>query len=195
MKLDPRQVRSKEKLQEAYLALLIEGYDQLSIQQLCKKAEITRPTFYKSYKYIQDLREDLIAKLLNELEHALTIQNTKPLEQMPVEERYINLTLLFEHIQKNQKAYETLLIYKADALLSNGIQRILRDYVKNGLHLSATRPYLIDVDENLINSYVVGAYLECIRWWIKTNYATEPGQMAKTLIEISLNGPFIKRVP
>ncbi len=106
MKLDPRQVRSKEKLQEAYLALLIEGYDQLSIQQLCKKAEITRPTFYKSYKDIQDLREDLIAKLLNELEHALTIQNTKPLEQMPVEERYINLTLLFEHIQKNQKAYE-----------------------------------------------------------------------------------------
>ena len=195
MKLDPRQIKSKEKLHEAYLSLLIEGQDQLSIQQLCNKAAVTRPTFYKLYKDIQELRKDLIEKLLAELKKALTIHNPKPLNVMPKEEQAENLTLFFEHVQKNHIAYETLLIYQADALFIHGIQEILKSYIQDGISLSETRSYLIDVNEQLIIAYVAGAYLESVRWWITTNYEISPMDMAKTLIELSLNGPYIKRIP
>ena len=194
MKLDPRQVKSKEKLHEAYLSLLIEGHDQLTIQQVCQKAAVTRPTFYKLYKDIQELRKDIINQLLTELKEALTIQNTMPLSEIPKEDMPENLILLFEHVQKNHIAYETLLIYQTDALLTNGIQEILKGYVKDGIYISETRPYLIDVNEQLIIAYVAGAYLESMRWWITTNYAISPIDMAKTLIELSINGPYIKRL-
>ena len=195
MKLDPRQIKSKEKLHEAYLSLLIEGQDQLSIQQLCNKAAVTRPTFYKLYKDIQELRKDLIEKLLAELKEALTIHNPKPLNVMPKEEQSENLTLFFEHVQKNHIAYETLLIYQPDALFIHGIQEILKSYIQDGISLSQTRSYLIDVNEQLIIAYVAGAYLESVRWWITTNYEVSPIDMATTLIELSLNGPYIKRIP
>ena len=195
MKLDPRQIKSKEKLHEAYLSLLIEGQDQLSIQQLCNKAAVTRPTFYKLYKDIQELRKDLIEKLLAELKEALTIHNPKPLNVMPKEEQSENLTLFFEHVQKNHIAYETLLIYQPDALFIHGIQEILKSYIQDGISLSETRSYLIDVNEQLIIAYVAGAYLESVRWWITTNYEVSSIDMAKTLIELSLNGPYIKRIP
>ncbi|KGR81971.1 TetR/AcrR family transcriptional regulator [Lysinibacillus odysseyi] len=195
MKLDPRQVRSKEKLHEAYLSLIIEGHDQFSIQQVCKKAAVTRPTFYKLYKDINELRKAMIEELLSELKQALTIHNPKPLDKITEEEKTENLTLLFEHVQKNHIAYETLLIYQTDALFTNGIQEILKEYVRNGIYFSQTRPYLINVNEQLIIAYAAGAYLECIRWWITTNYEIAPVQMAKTLIELSLNGPYIKRLP
>jgi AcrR family transcriptional regulator len=195
MKLDPRQVKSKEKLHEAYLSLLIEGHDQLSIQQICIKAAVTRPTFYKLYKDIQQLRKDLIDKLLSELKEALTIQNPKPLNMIPKDEMPENLILLFEHVQKNHIAYETLLIYQPDALFINGIQEILKEYVKDGIHFAQTRQYLINVNEQLIIAYVAGAYLESVRWWITTNYEYLPIDMANTLIELSLNGPYIKRLP
>ena len=195
MKLDPRQIKSKEKLHEAYLSLLIEGQDQLSIQQLCNKAAVTRPTFYKLYKDIQELRKDLIEKLLAELKEALTIHNPKPLNVMPKEEQSENLTLFFEHVQKNHIAYETLLIYQPDALFIHGIQEILKSYIQDGISLSETRSYLIDVNEQLIIAYVAGAYLESVRWWITTNYEVSPIDMATTLIELSLNGPYIKRIP
>lgn len=194
MKLDPRQVKSKEKLHEAYLSLLIEGHDQLTIQQVCQKAAVTRPTFYKLYKDIQELRKDIINQLLTELKEALTIQNTMPLSEIPKEDMPENLILFFEHVQKNHIAYETLLIYQTDALLTNGIQEILKGYVKDGIYISETRPYLIDVNEQLIIAYVAGAYLESMRWWITTNYAISPIDMAKTLIELSINGPYIKRL-
>ena len=194
MKLDPRQVKSKEKLHEAYLSLLIEGHDQLTIQQVCQKAAVTRPTFYKLYKDIQELRKDIINQLLTELKEALTIQNTMSLSEIPKEDMPENLILFFEHVQKNHIAYETLLIYQTDALLTNGIQEILKGYVKDGIYISETRPYLLDVNEQLIIAYVAGAYLESMRWWITTNYAISPIDMAKTLIELSINGPYIKRL-
>lgn len=194
MKLDPRQVKSKEKLHEAYLSLLIEGHDQLTIQQVCQKAAVTRPTFYKLYKDVQELRKDIINQLLTELKEALTIQNPIPLFEIPKEDMPENLILFFEHVQKNHIAYETLLIYQTDALLTNGIQEILKGYVKDGIYLAETRPYLIDVNEQLIIAYVAGAYLESMRWWITTNYAISPIDMAKTLIELSINGPYIKRL-
>lgn len=195
MKLDPRQVRSKEKLHEAYLSLIIEGHDKLSIQQVAQKAEVTRPTFYKLYKDINELRKDLIEKLLMELKEALTIQNPKPLNVMAKDDRPENLILLFEHIQKNHIAYETLLIYHPDALFINGIQDMLKEYVRDGIYFSQTRPYLINVDEELIVAYAAGAYLESVRWWIKTKYEASAINVAKTLIELSLNGPYIKRLP
>ena len=194
MKLDPRQVKSKEKLHEAYLSLLIEGHHQLTIQQVCQKAAVTRPTFYKLYKDVQELRKDIINQLLTELKEALTIQNPIPLFEIPKEDMPENLILFFEHVQKNHIAYETLLIYQTDALLTNGIQEILKGYVKDGIYLAETRPYLIDVNEQLIIAYVAGAYLESMRWWITTNYAISPIDMAKTLIELSINGPYIKRL-
>jgi len=194
VKLDPRQVKSKEKLHEAYLSLLIEGHDQLTIQQVCQKAAVTRPTFYKLYKDIQELRKDIINQLLTELKEALTIQNIMPLSEIPKEDMPENLILFFEHVQKNHIAYGTLLIYQTDALLTNGIQEILKGYVKDGIYISETRPYLLDVNEQLIIAYVAGAYLESMRWWITTNYAISPIDMAKTLIELSINGPYIKRL-
>ena len=195
MKLDPRQVRSKEKLHEAYLSLIIEGHDKLSIQQVAQKAEVTRPTFYKLYKDINELRKDLIEKLLMELKEALTIQNPKPLNVMAKDDMPENLILLFEHIRKNHIAYETLLIYQPDALFINGIQDMLKEYVRDGIYFSQTRPYLINVDEELIVAYAAGAYLESVRWWIKTKYEASAINVAKTLIELSLNGPYIKRLP
>ena len=83
-----------------------------------------------------------------------------------------NLILLFEHIQKNHIAYETLLIYQPDALFTNGIQDILKEFVTDGIYFAQTRPYLINVNEQLIIAYVAGAYLESVRWWITTNYET-----------------------
>lgn len=195
MKLDPRQVKSKEKLHDAYLSLLIEGHVQLSIQRVCTKAAVTRPTFYKLYKDIHQLQKDLINELLSELKKALTIQNSKPLNVIPKDEMPENLILFFELIQKNHIAYETLLIYQPNALFINGIQEILQGYVKAGIYSAQTRQYLINVNEQLIISYVAGAYLESVRWWITTNYEPSPIDMANTLIELSINGPYIKRLP
>lgn len=193
MKLDPRQAKSKEKFHNAYLSLIEDGNVQLTIQQICKEADLTRPTFYKLYHDIHDLRKDLFHKLLSQLKEALTIQSPKPLSEMPKEEMPRNLYLLCEHIKNNRKAYETFLIHQPDALFIQGILEILKEYVEEGIHYAQTRQYLLSENEELIISYIAGAYLESIRWWISTDFKCSSMEMAATLIELSINGPYIKR--
>lgn len=194
MRLDPRQIKSKEKLHDAYLSLLIEGHEQLTIQLVCNKAGVTRPTFYKMYKDIPELRIDLLQSILEKLKAALVIENPKRIDIIAKEDMPKSLILLFEHVQSNHIAYETLLMYQPDALFINGIQDILKEFVKNGIYVSEAHNYLINVNEELIISYVVGGYLESIRWWIKENYSISPTKMATTLIELSVNGPYVKRL-
>ena len=100
MKLDPRQAKSKGKLHEAYLSLIIEGHDQLSIQQVCSKATVTRPTFYKLYKDINELRKAMIEELLSELKQALTINNPKSLAEITEEEQREVAKVLIECVEK-----------------------------------------------------------------------------------------------
>ncbi|MEK4700959.1 TetR-like C-terminal domain-containing protein [Solibacillus sp. FSL R7-0668] len=193
MKIDPRRVKSIEKLHNAYLSLLIEGHEQLTIQTICNKANVTRPTFYKTYKDIPELRGGLLQSLLENLKAALVIQDPKPIDVIDKDEMPKHLILLFNHIQSNHIAYETLLIYQPDALFIDGIHEILKEFVKNGIYVSEAHQYLLNVHEELIVNYVVGGFLESIRWWIKENYSVSVVEMAATLIELSVNGPYVKR--
>ncbi len=189
-RIDPRQLKSKEKLHEAYLTMQLKGHGQFTIQQLCDTAEVTRPTFYKLYKDIQELRLDIHESVLAELKKALTIKNPRRLSEVPKKEIPENLMLLFQHIQAKHIAYETFFVYQPDAIFINGVKEIMKQYITEGIYY-ALQDKKLRVKIDLIISYVTGAYVESIVFWIKENYETSPEEMANSLIEISIYGPYI----
>ncbi len=192
-RIDPRQLKSKEKLYEAYLTLQLKGRKQFTIQQICDAAEVTRPTFYKLYKDIQELRIDIHQSILAELKEALTIKNPRPLSEVPRKEMPDSLILLFRHIQSKHIAYETFFVYQPDAIFINGVKDIMKQYVTDGIHYSLAQDKMLRVKVNLLISYVTGAYIESIVFWIKENYQTSPEEMANSLIEVSLYGPYLEQ--
>src|SRR5690625_7506660 len=98
-KLDPRQHRSKESMYDAYLDLLADNETITSVQQLCTKAGITRPTFYKQYSDLEDLRLDIHNNLLSKLKKAITINNTIPLaDYVDSKDLPNNMVLFYTHI-------------------------------------------------------------------------------------------------
>lgn len=189
-KLDPRQYRSIRKLHKAYLSLLAKGEKQLTIQQICDEALITRPTFYKQFQNIQELRTDLHREILNQLKESLTLENPKPLAEITKEEIPKNMIPLFNHIYDNHVAYETLLVYHPDALFINEMKEIIRKFVKDGIHASKAQDKLFQMDLSFIISYATGAYLESILWWIKNDYPYTAEEMASNLLQLSLYGPY-----
>lgn len=188
-RIDPRQLKSKEKLHEAYLTMS-RAQDQFTIQQLCDVAEVTRPTFYKLYRDIQELRIDLHKVVLSELHGALTITNPRPLAEVPKEEMPTHLTLLFKHIQAERIAYETFFVHQPDALFINGVKEIVKQFVTNGIRYAQTLEQKLRTNLSFVTSFITGAYMESIVFWIEENYRTSPEEMASSLIDISLYGPY-----
>ncbi|GAK04418.1 transcriptional regulator, TetR family [Geomicrobium sp. JCM 19037] len=189
-KTDPRQSRSKDKLHTAYITLIANESSPLTIQQVCQEANVTRPTFYKQFNDIASLRQDIHSTLLHELKQSLTINNPKPLTQLRAEERATYLTTLFEHIYDQHLTYETMLVQQVDAVFLDHVKTIIQEYVDEGITHTMYSDRL-RVDRTLLVSYITGAYVESILWWIKNHYTHSPEQMAEQLIELSIFGPYI----
>ncbi|WP_162800367.1 TetR/AcrR family transcriptional regulator [Oceanobacillus zhaokaii] len=188
--IDPRQVRSIKKLQEAYLSLLLSGHHQLTIRQLCQEANVTRPTFYNNYSNILDLRKQLHEEILHDLNKSLTIINPKPIDAFTENELPENMVNLFKHISENKKAYEVLLLHRPDSLFINDVKNILRKYIVEGMKYASSKEQEMTVKIPFAVSFITGAYYESIIWWLQNNYRYSPKEMAKLLLKISLYGPF-----
>ncbi|WP_158630147.1 TetR-like C-terminal domain-containing protein [Cohnella sp. AR92] len=151
---------------------------------------MTRPTFYKMYKDIVDLRVDLHHGILKDLKESLTIHNPQRIANLLPEYLPHNMVALFEHILQNQLAYEVLLVYKPDDLFIQEVKGILRQYVEDGIRLPQTTEDELRIEAGFVIAYTTGAYLESIIWWILSNYRLSPEQMAAKLLEVSLHGPY-----
>ena len=62
---DKRFIKVKKEIRQAYLDLVIEkGYQQVSIADIARKADINRMTFYSHY----DIVEDIMAEFVDDME-------------------------------------------------------------------------------------------------------------------------------
>lgn len=67
MKRDDRVGRSKAALAAAMFDLLqSEPPDRITITQVCRQADITRPTFYQHYRSVDDLMNQVVADRIQE---------------------------------------------------------------------------------------------------------------------------------
>lgn len=190
--IDPRKVSSIRKLQEAYFSLLAEGGENINILELCKKANVTRPTFYNNFSSILDLRKELHEVILNDLNETLTIKNPKPIDAFEDDELPENMVALFKHILTNKKAYEVLLLQRPDFLFIRDVKNILQTYIVEGIKHAGDETHEMKVKIPFAIAFITGAYYESIIWWIRHDYQHSPEEMAKLLLDISLYGPFEK---
>lgn len=64
----PKSIQTKQHIILSYLALMrLKKWDKISVIEICKKAEITRGTFYQYFGDIYDLIEQLENELLEDL--------------------------------------------------------------------------------------------------------------------------------
>lgn len=180
-----------KKIQRAYLSLMLkESEKSITIQRICQEAHVTRPTFYKLYKDILELRVDLHNVILNDLRQSLTITHPKRIDELRSEDLPENMVALFEHIIQNQLAYEVMLVYKPDDLFIQEVKNIIRHYVEDGIRVSQTSEEGLRMEMSFVIAYTTGAYLESIVWWVRSNYKYSAVTMASKLLEISFHGPY-----
>lgn len=193
-KLDPRQIRSKKKLHEAYLALIIAANSTLSIKEICDQAGVTRPTFYKLYNDVNSLRTAMYKEILHELNQMLVIKEQMRVEDVGLENLPINMVNLFKHILDNAIFYHSFLLISPDTDFINELKSILKDYIEDGIRIANSEENKLSIPLEFAINYTVGAYFESILWWIQNNYKISAEEMTMLLLRISLKGPFTDEI-
>jgi AcrR family transcriptional regulator len=108
--LDPRVVRTRKLLRDAFIELVIEkGYHNLSIKDLTERATLNRVTFYLHYRDKKNFLEETIASFLEELVAGQELPH-KDQELFSYDQTHQAAADIFRYVAKHSEFFEAMLV-------------------------------------------------------------------------------------
>ena len=179
-KTDRRSIRTQRLLGDALIALLLEKrYDDITVQDILDRANIGRSTFYEHYWDKEDLLTSEIARVIDGLDQRLA---TSPQQTAAI----LPSLALFQHVREQQRLFQALIRGQSiqQALLrSQGIQIVFQafqDLLRRRVEQRLRKERKKEVPDNLlaaVASYVAGAFMTLMQWWLETEMVWSPERM------------------
>ncbi|NVD70290.1 TetR/AcrR family transcriptional regulator [Duganella sp. BJB1802] len=160
---DRRVLKTKAALRDAMLDLMaLRGWDQMTIQEICDRANVGRSTFYVHYQS----KDELLSEGLNDLRDMIAAQTA--------EAGHANvhfLAGLLEHMAQQRDVFRAAIGRRG----GQGVARRFRHMVcqlveielKRRPHPAAAHPW--------VARFVAGGVVEAMTWWVD---APEPPPIA-----------------
>src|SRR5215216_2706748 len=185
---DLRVRRTRKLLQKALLEAASEkGFAHVTVSDITERAMVNRATFYRHYED----KYDLLTRYMEELSELIAAdEGENDLGKQPVQ--FVDapppgMVKVLRHIQTNADFYRVMLGKQGDPAycaqtfrnyIEQGYRRILSSQASE---LDPSRPPI-----DLTVSYILGAGVSAIVWWLETNQASSPEQMAVWLYQLSM---------
>lgn len=150
---DRRVLRSRRALRDALVSLVIErGWDNVSIQEVCERADVGRSTFYAHFGD----KEELLVSGLDELRSWLRASSTSGVPLSFIEP-------LCAHVDEQRRMFSAVVGRKSGRVVQSRFQALIFDLVLEDLSASATD----ERERTLAAHYVTGALLAVLSAWIE----------------------------
>ncbi|WP_407269936.1 TetR/AcrR family transcriptional regulator [Radiobacillus sp. PE A8.2] len=185
--LDKRVKRTKNALESALLSLMENtNFKDITITDIVKKADYNRGTFYKHYKYKEDLLDEILEEVIVDLvkSYKEPYSHSKTLDIRNLNSSAIKI---FDHVWAHQNLYK--LVIKANAL--PGFQQRITGELK-ALLIEDVLDARLDsaVNYHIFASYQSYAILGMIIEWVDGNFKYSASYMAEQLVEILKMKPY-----
>ncbi|MGC6588421.1 TetR/AcrR family transcriptional regulator C-terminal domain-containing protein [Paenibacillus sp. Dod16] len=188
--LDPREIRTLQKIKNALLHMMASRIDPISITDLCAEAQVTRPTFYKHFSSVAELMEVMSKETMEDLERRIVIEKKISLQEVDYDELPSNMVALFNHVLENRQFYEAFILIHPDTPFTRYFKATLYHFVKVGLEASVETGAEISVPSEVVINFMTGAFHETILWWMLKGYPYTPQEMTAMVLRLSINGPY-----
>jgi AcrR family transcriptional regulator len=178
---DRRIVKSKKAMRAAVISLMLEkGFNEISVTDIVRVADLNRGTFYKHYQYPEDILNEMIDEVITDLTESFR-EPYKGIEVFEVNKLTTSAITLFDHVSKYADFYT--LIFQTNNLV--GFQHqfctVIKDLALKDLH---TNPAHSKINRELHASYQAYAILGLIREWLMGGFQYSSRYMAEQLLEI-----------
>ena len=161
---------SERKIVNAFIELLEESsLEQISITDIIKKANLSRPTFYYYYSNKEDLVETTFSKILDNVSSILQ-------EDMTYQEGVV--TEMLRYLKDNRKLCLTLMTHIPN--INGIIETILNSDIENVTELME-QSYHIPAKYSL--EVYVSTIVTILTLWLKEDCIESPEELADIILE------------
>jgi AcrR family transcriptional regulator len=172
--IDRRVARTRGMLHQALLSLIMEkGYDAISVEDICDRANVGRSTFYAHFTGKDDLKRSGLEHLRRELldQH----RNASASAQASTRPLGFSLTM-FEHARDHRHLYRALVGSKGGAIALDTVRQTLCDFVRGELTRTKARD-ANGIPREFVVQHIVGAYMAVLIWWLDDGAKLQPRRM------------------
>jgi AcrR family transcriptional regulator len=181
-KADRRSQRTRQLLEEALIALIVEKpYDAITVQDVIERANVGRSTFYAHYRDKEDLLAGSFERVLDGLIQHMNFSHEGSPAILPTLE-------LFRHVQAYHHLYTALVwgrgidvLFKAgQQSMSQIVERRIAALVADGSPLCVPLP--------ILSSYVSGSLATLLKWWLDNKMPYPPERMDEMFQQLVMPG-------
>lgn len=189
-KTDRRIIRTKRMIRDALTELLEEkSFEEITVKDLTKVADINRGTFYLHYDSKYDLLEKSGNEILEEMKESMKKISTSSIIQSQLKNEPVPfLVNLFETLQQNAHFMKVILGSKGDPIFQVKVKKFMKDnFLEKAMHNSKGENLLVPIEH--LMAYVSSAHLGVIQQWLEDDAKESPREMALILSKITFYGP------
>ena len=172
--IDRRVARTRGTLHQALLSLILEkGYEAISVEDICERANVGRSTFYAHFTSKDDLKRSGLEHLRREL----LDRHRSASASLPASTRPLGFSLpMFEHARDHTHLYRALVGSKGGAIALDTIRRTLCDFVRGELATIGVKD-ATGIPREFVVQHIVGAYMAVLTWWLDGGAKLPPQRM------------------
>ena len=165
-KPDPRAIRTRDRLGDALIALLLaKPFDEITVQEVLDRAQVSRSTFYEHYRDKNDLFLSDADDFFAAMSGLLTKTGERPGRVAPVAE-------FFTHVAAARDLYA--------ALLASGRLPDVRELGEAHFARGIAERLAPSVDTQTRTAQaqaLAGALFALLSWWVRQGMKDTPAQM------------------
>ncbi|HEX9923859.1 MAG TPA: TetR/AcrR family transcriptional regulator [Anaerolineae bacterium] len=187
-RVDRRVQRTRQLLNEALMSLIVEkSYESITVQNIIDRANLGRSTFYAHY---QD-KEDLLLSGMKKVVHSLmgSVENSPMADEGNGESRRILSTLpIFRHAQEQFRLHKAMVAGRGMDVILKTIQNHLSGHIQEQIELLLPDGQTPSVPPPVMATYLAGALLTLLTWWLDHNMPYPPEQMDEMFQVLAMPG-------
>ncbi|THF75746.1 TetR/AcrR family transcriptional regulator [Cohnella fermenti] len=185
-RIDPRIVRTRQLIKEAFIELLWEmDLEKISVNKIAERATINRVTFYLHYRDIPDMLEKMADEMMDNIYAILnrtdSQQGGKPGQQD--QESWPTLVALLEHIAEYSKFYTVTLAFKRSPIFTDRLLKPLVGIIKDKVESSGKDSFLARnaIPKDIAVWFGSSAMIGMINSWLRADMPYTPRYLAQQM--------------
>ncbi|MEO9168283.1 MAG: TetR/AcrR family transcriptional regulator [Aestuariivirga sp.] len=163
--MDRRVTRTRQLLQAALNGLILkQNYETISVEDICRAANIGRSTFYTHFVNKDDLKRSGLNTLQSQLLDRQRQALSNPHEH---QQKTLSFSLvMFEHASDHLDHYRAQVGNHGGSVALGSIRQMLGKLVRKEFSEKGKAVYASELPREVVVQYVVGAFLSVLTWWL-----------------------------
>ncbi|TBL76573.1 TetR/AcrR family transcriptional regulator [Paenibacillus thalictri] len=174
---DPRIVRTRQLLRDAFVELLQEmDIEKITVNRLAERATINRVTFYLHYRDIPDMVEKMADEMIGDI---YAVLKKAPANSNSPEEEITILVYLLEHIAEHATFYKVILAMKRTPIFMDRLLKLLTDLITAKIDSMDAYLATAGIQKDIAIWYGSSSLIGTIIAWLRNDMPYTPQYLAK----------------